>query len=95
MSESTTKEDIKNILNSYADNSAADEPIDNFEHINSLFSNLETIHSLVDGLKNHDSDFARATLKKLSHMSPLSLGITFEQIKRGKDMNLKEVFETC
>ena len=26
-------------------------------------------------------------------MSPLSLGITFEQIKRGKDMNLKDVFE--
>jgi len=29
----------------------------------------------------------------MASMSPLSIGVTFEQIKRGQSMNLKQVFE--
>ena len=43
--------------------------------------------------KKKDSDFAKAALKKMSMMSPLSLAVVFEQIKRGQSIDLKSVFE--
>ena len=39
------------------------------------------------------SDFCTKLQKTMSGMSPLSLAVVFEQIHRGKSMNLKEVFE--
>merc|ERR1712032_1012871 len=40
-----------------------------------------------------DTAFAKAALKRLKTMSPLSLAVVFEQYKRGKSMDLKAVFE--
>jgi enoyl-CoA hydratase/carnithine racemase len=44
-------------------------------------------------LEKSKSEFAKKTLKETSHLSPLSMAIAFEQIKRGKDLDLKQVFE--
>ena len=48
---------------------------------------------MYDRLESSDSEFAAASLKKLGFMSPLSVGVVFEQIKRGASMNLFDVFE--
>ncbi len=48
---------------------------------------------LVKRLEESDSEFAQKALKRLSSLSPLSLGVVFEQLKRGKSMELKEVYE--
>ena len=44
-------------------------------------------------LEQQGTEFSQKTLKTLQQMSPLSLGVVYEQIKRGKHMSLKEVFE--
>ena len=48
---------------------------------------------MFERLHNSDTEFARQSLKKLAPMSPLSLGVVYEQIKRGASMNLHDVFE--
>ena len=40
-----------------------------------------------------DSEFGEKTRKMMSYMSPLSLAVVFEQIKRGANMNVKDVFQ--
>ena len=44
-------------------------------------------------MESSKSDFAKKVLKQVSGHSPLSMAVVFEQIKRGKSMSLKEVFE--
>jgi len=39
-------------------------------------------------LENSQSDFAKDTLKRTAKFSPLSMAVVFEQIKRGKYMDL-------
>lgn len=67
--------------------------IEEQEIIDKLFSADGTVQDLVSNLEKSETEFAKKTLKTLSHMSPLSLAVVFEQIKRGQSMNLKDVFE--
>ena len=39
-----------------------------------------------------DMEFGAKTRKMMTYMSPLSLAVVFEQIKRGAQMNVKDVF---
>ena len=39
-----------------------------------------------------DSEWAAKIAKKIRRMSPMSLAITHEQIKRGADMDLYDIF---
>ena len=43
-------------------------------------------------LEATDSEFGAKTRKMMAYMSPLSLAVVFEQIKRGATMNAKDVF---
>ena len=43
-------------------------------------------------LLGSDSEWAAKIAKKIRRMSPMSLAITHEQIKRGADMNLYDIF---
>lgn len=70
-------------MTAHSDLTAGSAPIENIDLINKLFSAKGTVHDLVKSLEAHDSEFAKSTLKKLCSMSPLSIGVTFEQIKRG------------
>lgn len=90
---STSTEQIVQIVNAYADQSAASRPIEHLDEINQLFRCDGSVHDFYRGLEAANSEFSAACLKKLGQMSPLSLGVVFEQIKRGARMNLKEVFE--
>ena len=40
-----------------------------------------------------DSEWSSKIAKKLRKMSPTSVAITFEQIKRGADLSISEVFK--
>mgnify|MGYP001122588045 CR=1 FL=1 len=44
-------------------------------------------------LEESKSEFAQETKKMMAAMSPLSLSVVFEQIKRGSKMDVKQVFE--
>ncbi|CAF4037634.1 unnamed protein product, partial [Rotaria magnacalcarata] len=59
--------------------------------INELFSiNTKDVETIFEKLKLNGSDFALKQLSILEKMSPTSLKLTFEQIKRGKNLNLKD-----
>lgn len=47
----------------------------------------------MDRLEASNTDFAQSTKKVLAKMSPLSMAIVFEQLKRGAKMDVKECFE--
>ena len=44
-------------------------------------------------LRASDTEFAKKTLKTLEGMSPLAICVVFEQIVRGRQLSVKEVFE--
>ena len=50
-----------------------------------LFQGHETLDDLIGALKSDDSDFANEMITTLGKMSPTSLALTFEQMKRGHE----------
>ncbi|MEE9330440.1 MAG: enoyl-CoA hydratase/isomerase family protein, partial [Parvularculaceae bacterium] len=73
------------------DTSPSEVPIDALRaDIERLMTGHETLGQLVLALDQDESDFAQETLAKLARMSPTSLSLAFEQIKRGGQMNFRE-----
>jgi len=66
---------------------------DQLENIEKHFTGKETIHQLMQDLDEADSEWSSKIAKKLRKMSPTSVAITFEQIKRGADLSISEVFK--
>jgi 3-hydroxyisobutyryl-CoA hydrolase len=59
--------------------------------INRLFSiDSKNVETILEQLQSNDSDFALKQLSILQKMSPTSLKLTFEQIKRDKQLDVKE-----
>lgn len=58
--------------------------------INSIFGQAGSVEEVISGLNKDNSEWARKHLDILDKMSPTSLKITFEQLKRGKSMTLPE-----
>lgn len=58
--------------------------------INSVFGQANSVEDIMKGLEKDNSEWARKHLEILSRMSPTSLKLTFEQLKRGKSMTLSE-----
>mmetsp|Transcript_16925 Transcript_16925/g.26053 ORF Transcript_16925/g.26053 Transcript_16925/m.26053 type:complete len:313 (+) Transcript_16925:205-1143(+) len=90
---SSSQAEIEQIVSKHSDLNAGSEPIADLEHINHFFKDGKTIHEVIASLESSETDFAKGTLKKLKYMSPLALGVVYEQICRGKTMSLAEVFE--
>ena len=61
-----SNEEIENIVNSFADQTAADEPIENYNEIQSIFSDQGSIHDLMKRLEGESTEFAEKTKKTLS-----------------------------
>ena len=60
MTQDSTQEEIWAIVDSHQENiPEADDPIDNIDLITELFRPGDSIHALVEGLQNHDSEFAK------------------------------------
>lgn len=62
----------------------------NIGRINSIFGKANTVEEIISGLEKDNSEWARKHLETLAKMSPTSLKLTFEQLKRGKTMTLPE-----
>lgn len=58
--------------------------------INSIFGQANKVEEIVSGLEKDNSEWARKHLEILAKMSPTSLKLTFEQLRRGKTMTLPE-----
>ena len=57
--------------------------------INSCFG-ADSVEGIVDNLTKDGSDWAKKQVESLSKMSPISLKVTFEELKRGQDLTLPE-----
>ena len=68
------------------------DEIPNLDEINKIFTDEGTAVDLIKRLEASKSKFARATLKKIKLVSPLSIAVVFEQLKRGRKMDLESVF---
>ena len=84
---------IESIIAQHQDITGCDEPIENLDKINEIFSDEGGFKQLFNRLHSDNSDFGSATRKQLKSMSPLSMGVTYEAIKRGKNINLRQAFE--
>lgn len=58
--------------------------------INSIFGQASRVEDIIEGLQKDNSEWSRKHLDILSKMSPTSLKLTFEQLRRGKSMTLPE-----
>lgn len=58
--------------------------------INSIFGQAKSVEEIVSGLEKDNSEWARKHLDILKKMSPTSLKLTFEQLRRAKTMTLPE-----
>jgi 3-hydroxyisobutyryl-CoA hydrolase len=88
----STTEEIEDIVQDHSDATAAVGEIKYHDEIRQIFQN-DSIQACMDRLEQSNSEFASMTKKMLAPMSPLSLAVVFEQIKRGSKMSIKEVFE--
>jgi enoyl-CoA hydratase/carnithine racemase len=97
-SKTTTLEDIKQIVDAHSDNSVEGEPIPE-ETINYIFkpdSMLEIFKRLEEVAEGKQprlsQDKAQKWLSAILRHSPISCCVVVEQIKRGRTMTLKDVF---
>ena len=58
--------------------------------INSIFGQAGKVEDIISGLEKDNSEWARKHLELLAKMSPTSLKLTFEQLRRAKTMTLPE-----
>lgn len=58
--------------------------------INSIFGQAGSVEEIIEGLQKDNSEWAKKHLEILAKMSPTSLKLTFEQLRRAKDMTLPE-----
>ncbi|KAJ3020289.1 hypothetical protein HKX48_001060 [Thoreauomyces humboldtii] len=53
----------------------------------------ETLEKMVEALEAENSDWARKTIATLKEMSPLSLKVTIQQLRRGRKQHFSDCFE--
>ncbi|MHA7872426.1 MAG: enoyl-CoA hydratase/isomerase family protein, partial [Hyphococcus sp.] len=81
--------DIETVLDIYAGD-PGHAPINDIRgEIAAFFEGKASLDDLMDSLKSADG-FAQDTLKTLGRMSPTSLQLTFEQMKRGRELDFDQ-----
>lgn len=79
-------------MDKHADSSAHEGEIENLAEIESIFKD-DSVHAIFDRLNKSDTEFANRIKKLTAGLCPASIAVVFEQIHRGKDMDLLSVFE--
>ena len=75
--------DVKSVLDAHHV-AVTDAPIEeNRQEISGIFKSAASLNGVMEKLESASTPFAQSTLKSLARMSPTSLAITFEQMKRG------------
>ncbi len=82
--------DIEAVLDVYAADPGHAGVNDSRGDIARLFDGQETLGDLMAALKSDDGEFAANMAKTLSCMSPTSLAVTFEQMKRGHTLDFDD-----
>ncbi|GJL94648.1 MAG: enoyl-CoA hydratase [Hyphococcus sp.] len=85
--------DIEAVLDRFAGDPGPAGVNDHRADILRLFQGHETLDDLVRGLETDDTKFAAKMLKTLARMSPTSLRLTFEQMKRGSTLDFDETMK--
>lgn len=88
----SSDKEIHDIVNSHADQTVDQTPIPDESEIEQLFQN-DSIVDIVGRIEKASTPFGEKVRKQIASLSPLSMAVVFEQIKRGRTMGLKEVFE--
>lgn len=85
---------IRHLLDSHSED-PADAPslAANRAEIDRLFTGHATLVSLMAALAKDGGEFSGETLKTLSRMSPTSMALTFEQMRRGGDLSFDDVMK--
>lgn len=85
--------DIEAVLDVYAGDPGHAPVNDSRSDIARLFQGRESLGALMTALEKDASEFAQATLKTLSRMSPTSMRLTFEQMTRGHGLDFDDVMK--
>ena len=80
-----TPETIEALVNTFKEPAPDSSLQEKQEEIDTLFTGT-TLKDILKNLDQASSEFAKETLETLKKRSPTSLAITFEQLKRAKDM---------
>lgn len=84
---------IEAALDEFADDPGAASINDVRGQIADIFQGHERIEDLWRALEKHDGSFGRETLETLKRMSPTSMKLAFEQMKRGHDKDFDHVMQ--
>ncbi len=84
---------IGHILDTYAEDAGAPTLDDHRQAIDRHFAGKAGLDDIIEALRADDSAFAAETLDVLERMSPTSMRLTFEQMKRGAGLGFDEVMK--
>ena len=84
---------ITHVLDAYAEDTGHPPLSDRRSAIDRHFRTDGTLDDVLASLRGDDSDFAKETLATLERMSPTSMRLTFEQMKRGAGLEFDEVMK--
>ncbi len=82
--------DIEEVLDVHAGDPGSAGVNDIRKDIARIFEGRESLDDLMKAMKADNTDFASDTYKTLSRMSPTSMRITFEQMKRGHALDFND-----
>ena len=83
--------DVEAVLDRFAGDPGHAEINDMRPHIANLFEGHESLDALMANLREASTDFARDIENTLARMSPTSLKLTFEQMRRGRTLDFDDV----
>lgn len=85
--------DIETVLDVYAGDPGQANINDRRADINRFFEGPDSLEALFAALEDDGGEFATATLKTLSRMSPTSLRLTFQQMKMGHQLDFDDTMK--
>jgi enoyl-CoA hydratase/carnithine racemase len=90
----STDQAIIDLVNKHSEITAAttEAKIPDYDEIKEIFQ-LDSAAAIIKRLESSQTPFAENTRKMLTKMSPLSIAVVFEQIKRGRSMSIHDVFK--
>lgn len=85
--------DIEAVLDAHTDDPGHAGINDRRAEISRLFQGHETLNALMAALTSDGGQFARDVLETLARMSPTSMALTFEQMRRGATLDFDDVMK--
>lgn len=82
---------IESVLDGYSRDPGAAHVNQIRPALKSLFEGHETFNAFYAALESDDGDVAKDMLRILSRMSPTSMKLTFEQLRRGRGLDMDDV----